>query len=162
MDDDPTHGGVLALDLASRAGWAYGATSDRATGWGVWDLGSAAKVGHGAAYAVLADWLGDAFRLHRPSLVVMEAPLPPGGQTHANTARLLLGYGAVVELLCYRWSIPLREQGAATVRKRVMGTARVEKPDIVRWCQARGYEVTDHNAADAIALWHFAATAKLS
>lgn len=159
MSDDPTLGGILALDLARNAGWAYGLAGterQRARSFGVWDLGSAARGGNGAVFATLADWLGDAFKMYRPSLVIMEAPLPPGGQTHANTARLLLGYCNVVELLCYRWSIPIREQGAATVRKRILGTARVEKPDIVRWCRAQGYDVADHNAADAIVLWHFA------
>ena len=161
MTEDPTRGGVLTLDLAARTGWAYGhAGAPAPRGYGVWDIGSAARGGHGAVLATLADWLGDAFKLYRPSLVVMEAPLPPQAQTHANTARLLLGYCSVVELICYRWSILLREQGARDVRLRTIGKSRLEKPEIVQWCRGRGIDVTDHNAADAIVLWYFATTAK--
>jgi Holliday junction resolvasome RuvABC endonuclease subunit len=163
MTDDPTRGGILALDLARNTGWAYGTAGpgmDRPRSWGVWDLGSAARGGHGAVLASLSDWIGDAFRLYRPSLVVMEAPLPPQAQTHANTARLMLGYCAVVELLCYRWSIPLREQGAPEVRKRTIGRARLDKAEIVQWCRSQGLEISDHNAADAVVLWYFSAAAR--
>lgn len=161
MTEDPTRGGVLTLDLARNTGWAYGpAGANKPRAFGVWDLGSAARGGHGAVLATLSDWLGDAFKMYRPALVVMEAPLPPQAQTHANTARLLLGYCAVVELLCYRWSISLREQGAAEVRRRVIGRPRLEKAEIVQWCRDQGHDMSDHNAADAVVLWYFSAGAK--
>lgn len=161
MTDDPTRGGILALDLAQHTGWAYGSPGDaKPRAWGVWDLGSAAKFGHGCVFATLLDWLGDAFKLYRPSMVIQEAPLSAGKQSHANTARLLFGYCTVVETICYRWSIPVREQAAPTVRSRTIGSARVDKAQIVAWCRSQGIDVTDHNAADAIVLWYFANKAR--
>jgi len=156
MVADPTLGGILTLDLARVTGWAYGPAGARPQMFGAWDLGPA-TIGHGVVLAGLADHLGDAFKVHRPSLVVMEAPMPPQAQTSANTARLLLGYCAVVELLCYRWDLQVREAKAQEVRKAVIGRANgLKKGDILGWCRGRGYRITDHNAADAVVLWHYA------
>lgn len=157
MNTDPTRGGILTLDLARVTGWAYGpAGAPRPQTFGAWDLGPA-TIGHGVVLAGLADHLGDAFKLMRPSLVVMEAPLPPQAQTSANTARLLLGYCAVVELLCYRWDLDVREAKAQDVRRAIIGRANgLDKKAIVAWCRNRGYQITDHNTADAVVLWHYA------
>lgn len=156
MVGDPTLGGILTLDLARVTGWAYGPAGARPQVFGAWDLGPATN-GHGVVLAGLADHIGDAFKLHRPSLVVMEAPLPPQAQTSANTARLMLGYCAIVELLCYRWEIAVREARAPEVRKAVIGRANgLDKKAIVAWCRGKGYAITDHNTADAVVLWHYA------
>lgn len=152
-------GGILALDLASRTGWAYGPASARLTkpqAFGYWDLGRS-TVSMAAPWAALGDFLGDAYTTFGPSMIVFEAPLPPQAQTHAKTARLLFGYCTVAELFCYRREIRCREQDATSVRKRLIGKGRPDKNEIVAWCRARGLDITDHNAADAVLLWYFAA-----
>jgi Holliday junction resolvasome RuvABC endonuclease subunit len=160
MSRDLTPGGILALDLSTRTGWAYGHASARLTrpaAFGTWELGTS-RVALAAPWATLLDQLADTCQVMRPSLIVMEAPLPPRSQTNARVARLLFGLCAVTELFAYRWSIECREQDAVTVRKGLIGKARPEKDEIVSWCQARGLaDLTDHNAADAVTLWFFSA-----
>jgi Holliday junction resolvasome RuvABC endonuclease subunit len=159
MSVQPTRGGILALDLASRTGWAYGpatARLRRPEAFGYWQLGSA-SVHLARPWADLGDMLAPALDLYKPSLVVMEAPLPPSAHKHTRTARLLLGYCTVAELVCYRRKIQCKEQDASTVRKRLIGKGRPSKEEIVDWCRARGLEIHDHNAADAVVLWYFAA-----
>lgn len=148
---------ILTLDLATRTGWAYGPGSQRLTkpqAFGAVDLNGASTP---AKWANLLDWLGAQFQVMRPDLVVFEAPLPPAAQKHANTARFLWGLCAATEIICYRWSIKCQEQDASTVRKRLIGHGRPSKEDIVSWCRARGLVIDDHNAADAVTLWYFAA-----
>jgi len=152
-------GGILALDLAGRTGWAYGHASARLSrpdAFGYWDLGSS-SVSLAAPWTNLLDQLKDVFTVMRPSLVVFEAPLPPSAQKHARTARLLFGYCTCVEIMCWRWEIECREQDAPTVRKQLLGHARPSKEEIVNWCRARQLDITDHNAADAVTLWFFSA-----
>lgn len=149
-------GGILALDISTKTGWAYGHPSTRLTkpaAQGLWDLGgmipSIAKPG-----AALADSLADAFEVMQPSLLIIEAPLAK----QQSTARLLLGLAYVAELVAYRWSVRCREEMPQTVRKQIMGRGNGwKKPDIVSWVQARGIQTTDHNVADACILWFYAA-----
>jgi len=157
---DPTLGGILSLDLSTKTGWAYGPAAwrlRRPQCYGTWDLGSS-KVSLAIPWAALVDALGDALTLYRPSLVVMEAPLPAQAQKHERVARLLIGLCCMVELVCYRWGVECREQNAIQVRKSLLNNARPDKADIVAWCRARGLaDLTDHNAADAVTLWFYAA-----
>lgn len=153
-------GGILTLDLAARTGWAYGHAAARLTrpaSFGYWDLAKSKTGSLARPWADLIDRLADTFKVMRPSLVVFEAPLPPSAQKHAHTARMLLGYCAMVELVCYRWEIECKEQDAPTVRKRLIGTGRPDKEEIVNWCRGRGLDILDHNAADAVVLWYYAA-----
>ena len=156
-DGSTRHGGILTLDLATTSGWAYGHASARLTrpaAFGAWNLGKGTSP---ARWAALADQLGEHMSLLQPSLVVFEAPLPPQAQTQANIARLLWGLCTVAELICHRRSIECREQSAVQPRKTLIGKARPDKDEIVHWCRGRGLEITDHNAADAVVLWYFAA-----
>lgn len=162
MSDDPTRGGILTLDLAGRTGWAYGPIPregrlTKPMAFGAWDNAKARGRRYGAAFASLADGVGDLFKMHRPSLVVMEAPLPVQAQKHDNTARVLLGFVSVVDMMCYRWEIECREQHANQARSGMKIKPHAKKEEIVDWCRARGLDVTDHNAADAIVLWYYAA-----
>lgn len=159
MARDPTApGGILTLDLATRSGWAYGHASARLTrpaAYGAWDLGNGRAP---ARWAALADKLADTLTIMQPRLVVFEAPLPPQAQTRTNIARMLWGLCSTTELICYRRRIACKEQDAPSARKALIGNGRPEKDTIVSWCQARGLaDLTDHNAADAVVLWYYAA-----
>jgi hypothetical protein len=147
---------VLGLDLSSHVGWAWGARGDRIPRTGVWDLPPPA-VDIGRTFAAFENELLDRFTLEKPALVVMEAPLPPSGQTHPLTMRLQIGLAAVTACACYRWEIRLEERPASTVRAKVIGTGRFAKgqakPIVFRWARDFGIPVADHNAADAAVLW---------
>lgn len=150
---------VLALDLATTTGWACGRAG------GSPDFGEitfpSGRAGHGAIGASLFDWLLDLHDLQHFEQIVMEAPLPPSSQTHANTARIQFGLAFAVETWCYRRSLPVREARPDDWRRAVLGRARFGGTDKAKaasmaWCRERGWHPPQHNAADALALLHYA------
>ena len=147
MDARP--GGILALDLSTRAGWAYG-HDFAAPAHGVWALGKMAELGR--CLSCLAGEMEDAIRVMQPKLVIMEAPLPPQAQTAASTARLQFGLAAVCEMVCYEQGVECEEERAAQVRKLVLGRGRPDKDAIVAWCRDQGWSPAEHNDADALVL----------
>ncbi len=152
-------GGILALDLSSHVGWAWGITGDAAPVSGVWELPSVADLGR--RFAAFENELLDAFDRYQPAVVSMEAPLPASQQTHAYSAELQIGLAAITECSCYRWEKPLYRRAPGTVRAGVLGTARFPKGEakkaVMAWCQARGWRFADHNAADALLVWAYEA-----
>lgn len=167
-------GGILSLDLASKSGWCYGPdgllyspavvepTMPNQPVWGVWQLPSPTIAGRQAV--AFENELLDAIDQYQPKLVVYEASLPAGAQSHARTAELLIGLGVVTDMACYRHEIDVRKEYPQTVRAKIMGpgNGRITSKQknegfIVRWLQARGYQVEDHNAADALLQWLYAA-----
>lgn len=163
---DAPLGGVLSLDLASKTGWCYGPIGvqliHRHPVWGVWQLPAPTIAGRQAV--AYENELLDAIDQYQPKLVVYEASLPAGAQSHARTAELLIGLGVITDMACYRHEIEVRKEYPQTVRAKVMGpgNGRITSKQkneglIVRWLQARGYEVEDHNAADSLLQWLYAA-----
>lgn len=146
--------GTLCLDLSLSVGWAFGLHDDPAPRCGVWLLPSSADLGR--RYAALGNELADAIALFQPRLVLMEAPLV----RQDRSARLLLGLAAHVESTCYRWEVECREAHSGTVRKAVLGRGTFPKdqakPAVLAWCEARGWAVPSHDAADACVLFEYA------
>jgi Holliday junction resolvasome RuvABC endonuclease subunit len=145
---------VLALDLATRTGWALGRPGERAL-HGVWRLDTATG-SIGAGCAALCDVLADAITVHAPGLIIYEAPLPPRAQTQAHTARFLIALTGVVELVAYRREIEVRECPVQTWKKAVVGHGFAKKDDVGAWARAQGYLPHDDNDADALALLAYA------
>jgi hypothetical protein len=148
-------GGLLSLDLAIRTGWCFGTAGSKPR-WGAFSLGEVVDNDFGRIYAKLFQWLGDFVALEKPDRLVFEAPLPGPRQSSANAARILLGAATVTELVCQLNSIGCREVAVSTVRKHFCGNGNAKKADVMEACARRGWQVTDHNAADACALWDFA------
>lgn len=151
-----TQGGILALDLSSRTGWAYGGKEDAAPLCGVWVLAPGEL---GKMLASFENELEDAIVFHKPSLIMVEAPLPPTAVSNANVWRQQLGLAALAEATAYRHDIRFREMAASTIRREILGTARFPngnaKTAVLTHCQNRGWPVPDHNAADACVTWEY-------
>lgn len=152
---------VLALDLSTKVGWACGRAGGEPD-HGVLLLPKGVA-GLGAVACAFLDGLMDLHEVQHFERVVMEAPLPPQSQTHANTARIQYGLAFLVEVFCDRRSIPVREARPDDWRKAVLGRARFGGTDkakaaCIAWCQGQGWDPQDDNAADALALWRYATT----
>lgn len=154
MAYDPVPGSVLALDIATRTGWAFGAPGRKPL-YGVLVLPQPALDlgGHGAA---LLDGMADLFMVHQPARVVIERTLGAQQQTNAFTAECLIGLNMLAHTICFRWELPIEKIAATTVRAQVIGSGRAKKPDVMAWCHAQGFTPQDDNAGDALALLHFA------
>jgi crossover junction endodeoxyribonuclease RuvC len=146
---------VLALDLSTKTGWCVGAPGSKPA-FGRWLLGSSSAT-PAAPWCGLLDCLADAVVVHRPTRIDVEAPLPATSQKSQDIARLLIGLADMAQIFCFRRELPHAEHNAATVRRVVLGAGhgRAPKSEIIGWCRARGFDVIDDNAADAIVLWHY-------
>ena len=144
----------LALDLATRAGWAFGAGDGRPFRFGTWVLPSGAR-DPAETWAGLMEALTDIFAVMQPTDVVIEAPLlAQASNSSQNTAVLLMGLASTARLFCYWRDIQPVLSRPGDVRKALCGNYYAKKPEIVSWCRARGYDVVDDNAADALLLLH--------
>lgn len=83
--------------------------------------------------------------------------------THFNyvsSQKILLGQRYILKMLTESLNIPLYEYSPASVKKSFTGSGRAEKTDIMSECGKRGIEITTHDEADAVALYHHHLTQK--
>ncbi|HEY2757507.1 MAG TPA: hypothetical protein VGJ01_17395 [Pseudolabrys sp.] len=156
----PFAGHVLALDLATKTGWAYGSPG------AVPKSGSLRFAREGATMAAhlvgCRKWLVDFIAVNETRLVVFEAPLTPDlmrGRTNISTIRLLIGLAAIVEECLYGRGIDVREARVSDVRAHFLGSNRFKRDEAKRatkeLCARIGWPAVDDNAADALALWSY-------
>lgn len=159
--------GLLALDLARRAGWAVAAPSAIAR-WprtviearvcreplDVWygtHVVAPEGFSDGAFYHRLHDWVADMITIHDPAFIVYEAANPAGFKS-PEAAYRLLGMSAICELVCSVREVELRALHVQSIKKTWTGNGRAKKPEMVAEARARGFAPKDDNAADAIAM----------
>jgi len=158
-------GQILALDLARVTGWALGRPGEMPRS------GSVTLAKEGASMAAVLSacrrWLDEGLTGNPTiQLVVFEAPLDPSwikGKTTIGTIRQQIGLCGVVEELLYtRGGYDVREARVADVRNHFLGSNKhkreIAKQYTITACHARGWDPTDDNAADALALWDYQAT----
>lgn len=141
---------ILALDLATRLGWACG-RPDGEPSYGTKVLPSTGEdIGRFAeAYN---EWLLDMITLESPGLVVFEAPIL-AGQTTLTTARKLTGLAWHTEFVCRLREIRCAEHHLQSVKKFFAGSGRADKAAMIAAARRQGWDPKDDNAADALGLW---------
>jgi hypothetical protein len=153
---------VLALDLATTAGFAYGVVG------GVPFCGSHRFASKGASKPAIfgnaLEWTIELLRECKPDVIAIEATLPTTfvrGRTSKNTNDVLVGLVAIVEAVAYvRGIYKINEHTVSQVRSHFIdmnACAREEaKLYTIRKCRSLGWlEAADDDAADACALWSF-------
>jgi hypothetical protein len=152
---------LLALDMASLTGYCVGAVGSKPR-FGTWRLRDSEDHRKRAARN-LGCRLRDEFSLQRPMKVFYEAAIATGAMltkgNSSHSADLLWSLQGAVEGVCGPYGVFTQEANVTTVRKAVMGNGRPNNPKVavVEFCRSIGFDVTDHNAADAIFVWLFAA-----
>jgi hypothetical protein len=152
---------VLFLDLATKSGFCEGAPGEKPI------FGSMRFAPEGspssAVFGGCFKWVAERCQAFKPKTIVVEAALDPrhlGQMTTRDTAMRLIGLPAVVEAaayLCGVWDV--REARADDVRLHVVGRRLKKaeaKPVIIKTLQDMGFDVSDPDAADALAGWHYA------
>ena len=145
---------ILALDLSKSCGWALCVGWEKPT-WGVKELPRGEHVSEGRVFHEFRQWLTDMIALNAPGLVIFETPIF-GGDIPRTAAYLLIGLAAITEEACEATGTDCAQEVVATVRKHFCGSGRAQKGDVGFRCRQLGWAVTDHNAADALALMSFA------
>ncbi len=164
---------VLALDVATVTGWAFGSVgtvapstsleasagiSDPQPFSGVERIGSK-ELSDGQFFAKYESWLQDLIVVNGPDTILYEAPYISTDK-HIKTARRLLGMAAITEKVASQMRIKVFEANNATVRKHFCGKGSAPRKDLKRLvqieCDRRGWIYADDNEADALALWDYA------
>jgi crossover junction endodeoxyribonuclease RuvC len=159
-------GGLLALDLATRLGWAYapipaeplptdlevaGRPTPQPLG-GMWRIGDpGCRVGR--FLSLYGDWLWTKLEELKPAGLIYEAPILPDVPNH-GTAVKLMGLTAITEMVTHRRRMAwVRSAQPSSVKLSFTGSGKAGKDQMVAACRARGWEPEDDNHADAMALW---------
>lgn len=169
-------GGVLALDLATNAGWACGRLPARgftpmeaATTRPPQPASGFTRIGRpGCSVGAFGDaasrWISGLLREHRPAGLIYEKPiLPPpdkdgNARTNPTTVMKLNGLVCIVLMEAHRAGISwVREAQPSTVKKYMCGKGGPGKGGVMGAVSAMGWRYGTDDEADALALWCFAA-----
>lgn len=151
---------VLALDLATRSGFAFGKPGEPPISGSMRFASPGAS--HEAIFASALRWITTLIKRCEPDLIVWEAPLAPSfkrGFTNANTTTLLFGLPAVIGAVAFLLGVfDVRKAEARKVRMHFIGANPkrvIAKKQTIEQCRARGWAVDDDNEADALAVWSY-------
>ena len=155
---------ILALDIATNTGVALG---DPANGLPkLWTVRFGAQGSSlEASFAAAIAWTKDRLLDDKPVRIVFESPMPPSfmkGHTNANTIRKLMGLAAIIGGTAHSMGFyNLAEASVRDIRQHFLGVTRLRSADAkkatIAKCRELGLNPRDDNAADAAALWFYAA-----
>lgn len=144
---------VLALDLATRTGWALSEDGRRESGMQAFEV----KRGESPGMRFLAfnRWLDSVVFVagaRRVDLIVYEQPFV---MRSGAAAEISLGFATRVQEFCARHGIEHTATNGMTLKKWTTGRGNAKKPDMVAAVRAKfGWTGDDDNEADAVALLH--------
>jgi Holliday junction resolvasome RuvABC endonuclease subunit len=153
---------LLCLDLATTTGVARGPVGSIPESWSV--RLSKPRSDVQASPRALAKLLVKLIREQRPDLICCEHTIPPMGQIHQSTIVSQEQLHGCLFGIAGLFNIRIEEPYPATVRKHVLGQGRAKlgqniKGMVVSRMILLGYlprGCTDHNRADACALFEYA------
>lgn len=151
-------GGVLALDLSQITGWAYGLMGDKAPIFGRYILKKILT--EGGRYAGFQQVLAKEIARLQPAKLLLEMALPLQAQTQMRVTEQQLTLRGIAHMEAhYAGLLPPSEIDVKTVRYDVLGRSHFPKGEVKKavfqYCRGRGWDVPDHNAADACVLWEW-------
>ena len=149
---------VLALDLSSSVGVAYGPLTERVPRTTTWHLPHTG--GEGARYAAFENELIAFIEGYAPIAIVVEHPLPLMALARGSSdriARQQYTLEGIARKEAYRASAGWDGADVHTIRSEVMGVGRYSrdtvKREVVLFCKRRGIRVGSHHAGDAALVW---------
>ena len=157
---------VLALDIATKTGFAHDSPEDGRPLTGVFRAPAPegdAEDGweFGRTFAGYRRWLVGLIGMVKPATVAFEAPLQivQGNRskvrTNQNTIRILFGLAAITEMVIAEAGVRPYEANVMTVKRHFAGSGHADKAAMKARCRQLGWQIVDDNAADAAALWAY-------
>lgn len=173
-------GGILALDVATTTGWAYGMPGDRPA-FGHFRSGKPRDAA-GEVLAQFRVWLDRCCAKSQPRMVVFEAPYVPRfapkkvrtktGQVISTTpssstpidiyvVRRLFAMCGLVEMIAHERGLPCREEQSNVICRHFTGNGswggrENKKAATQKMCAVYGWPDVSEDEADALALWVYA------
>lgn len=145
---------ALALDLATRCGYAYRDDHDFVR-FGTWDFSPRPHNLPGFRFVALQAKLDRAYSMIRFVQVVYE---DVQFSTDTRATQVWGGFLAAMQMWCDRRNVRYRGVHVATLKKHATGKGNADKEDMITAAKARGWNVADDNQADACWLLDFAQT----
>ena len=148
---------LLALDLATRTGWALRENGRLESGVETFDVKRGESAG--MRYVKFNRWLEGLITpescsfLARVGLVVYEQPFV---MRSGPAAEIALGFATRVQEFCARYGLEHTTVNGMTLKKWTTGKGNADKPAMLEAVARRWRRVDDHNEADAVALLHYA------
>ena len=144
---------MLALDLGTRTGWAH-AGADQIVTSGVTEFRNDRWQGGGMRFLRFRAWLDEMRRLTGgfDQLVYEQVRRHAG----ADAAHVFGGWLAILSVWCEQNGIAYQGVPVGTVKKHATGNGNAGKPAMIAAARARGFDPTDDNEADALAILHWA------
>jgi hypothetical protein len=159
---------ILALDIATRTGWARGCVGDNAPTCGSVQFGKA-----GASQLAICghalEWAIDILKPPLPDLVAIEALLPPHvtrGKSNVDHDLLAHLHGIILGVCFMRGVFKVHKYAVQSIRAHFIdlkACARGQAKPMVQskcrqlgWLQLGYLEDADDDAADACACWSYA------
>lgn len=151
---------ILALDLASRSGFAFGEPGAGPVVFGSHRFASPGA-SHQAIFGKAIDWTTEKISELKPDMVIFEEPLFfRGRKSRAGNNEILYGLPAIISGVCFNFNVfDVRQARVDDIRMHFIGCKpkREEaKRRVMQRCRQIGWDVPDDNAGDACALWDYA------
>lgn len=150
---------VLALDLASRTGWAVDRNDGGPPRTGTYTLYASGNT-RGPAFLKFNEWLYAFAGQCNVDLLAYEAPIIGGAPIGQHEAMLLIGLAAQVEMIAAARGVDVAATAVSTVRAYFLGKGNGNLPGpkakrlVLSRCASLGWETGgDDNRGDAAALW---------
>jgi hypothetical protein len=151
---------ILALDIASRTGFAHGYATDKPI------IGSKqlsySDMENVEIFAKAAHWIATLSRDLPITDAFIEAPIAPQvmmGKTNPATSLLLLGLFGVISGHIGARGIRIKVVPVPTWRKAFLGAGMLKSKDAkdrsLKQCANLGWSVDNHDAAEAAGIWFY-------
>lgn len=155
---------ILAYDIATTTGWCAGGGAETPAVGHVRLPSGKGKDDLATPFDFWDRWLARHIEEWKPDLVVFEAPLLPRPSVDPNTGKVaqnttmatvkrLSALQVFVELHCHRRNIPCYEVAGPTIKKRLAGSGKATKLDMVSVAKRAQVPVSTHDEADAFGVW---------
>ena len=149
----PKHHRILAIDAASRTGWATLNNGILECGMQHFQRRKGRKTKEdeheGVQFSRFEIWFWRLLGDLDPDYVFYEQP---AGGIGGATALKCIGWKVLMMACCARKGIPMEGFAAGTLKKYATGSGRAEKPEMIHAVNQkfRGLDITDDNIADAV------------
>lgn len=142
---------LLALDLATRTGFAYGPPDGTPTSGTVVFEGEI-----GRFLGAFETWLISFIVANEPGLVVFESPILTRTKTTPQTARRLMSLAGITQMICYQGNIRCVEANLKSVKKFFAGNGNAKKGEMIEAASRWGFpDIVWDDEADALGIWFY-------
>lgn len=140
---------ILAIDPGTNCGYAFSAEGQEIGGFGVWDLKPKRFEGAGMRFARLKGHLRELHEALELTVIYYEEVR---GHKGTDAAHIYGGIVAVLQDFCEERGIEYTAEPVGEIKKFATGKGNANKAAMIKAVNKWGYDVTDDNIADAIAL----------